>query len=66
MSLIDELIDMEIKTSHEFPTTDLDTGKERWYSVSDVTNYEENLANIKELSENEALLGLVVNYFWKD
>lgn len=65
MSLIDEMIDMEIKASHEIPTTDLETGKERWYSISDVTNYEENLANIKALSENEALLGLVVNYFWK-
>ena len=66
MSLIDELIDVEIKTSHEFPTTDLETGKERWYSISDLTNYEENLANVKELSENEELLGLVVNYFWKE
>ena len=66
MSLVDDLIDLEIKSSHEIPTIDLETGKERWYSVSDITNYEENLANIKELSENEELLGLVINYFWKD
>lgn len=65
MALIDELIDFEVEMSKTKPYSN-DGNESFEYGVSNLTNYEENLASVKQSYEEDKPFALVINIFYKE